>query len=312
MKKNILVTGGAGYIGSILVPELLNEGHNVTVIDNFMFDQSSLNQCCSYSNFHIINGDVRHESFITPYYKSADIIIPLAGYVGAPICNKDLIGAQTVNHDAVMFMLKTVDDDQMILMPTTNSAYGSGQDHNLCDEDSQLKPISKYAEDKVAVEKELIKRRNSISFRLATVFGMSPKMRIDLLVNDFVYRAVKDGFIVLYESHFKRNYIHVKDVSSVFFHAINNFEKMKGKIYNVGLSDANISKLDLCKRIKQQVSNFVIMEAPMAADPDQRNYIVSNKKIESTGWKPKMSLDDGITELIKGYQMLVNTKYGNV
>lgn len=312
MKKNILITGGAGYIGSILVPELLNAGHKVTVVDNFMFDQSSLNHCCSNPNFHIINGDIRHEKFITPYYKSAEIIIPLAGYVGAPLCNKDLTGAQSVNHDALILMLNFLNEDQKVIMPTTNSAYGSGQDNNLCDEESPLNPISKYASDKVAVEQKLMARKNSISFRLATVFGMSPKMRIDLLVNDFVYRAIKDGFIVLYESHFKRNYIHVRDVSSVFVHAIDNFENMRGQIFNVGLSDANISKLELCKRIKLQIKNFIIMEAPMAADPDQRNYVVSNKKIESTGWKPKISLDDGIFELKKGYTMLSNSKYGNV
>lgn len=312
MKKNILITGGAGYIGSILVPELLSAGHKVTVIDNFMFDQSSLNHCCSNPNFHIINGDIRHEKFIIPYYNSAEIIIPLAGYVGAPLCNKDLTGAQSVNHDAIILMLNSLNEDQIVLMPTTNSAYGSGQDNNLCDEESPLNPISKYASDKVAVEQKLMERKNSISFRLATVFGMSPKMRIDLLVNDFVYRAIKDGFIVLYEGHFKRNYIHVRDVSSVFVHAIENFESMRGQIFNVGLSDANISKFELCERIKLQIKNFIIMEAPMAADPDQRNYIVSNKKIESTGWKPKVSLDDGIFELMKGYTMLSNSKYGNV
>tara|TARA_Y100000816_G_C26040238_1_gene544790 strand:- start:237 stop:1175 length:939 start_codon:yes stop_codon:yes gene_type:complete len=312
MQKNILVTGGAGYIGSILVPELLEIGHKVTVIDNFMFGQSSLNQCCSHPNFKVVNCDIRHKQLITTFYESAEIVIPLAGYVGAPLCNKDMIGAQTVNHDAILFMLETLREDQIVLMPTTNSAYGSGNKDNFCDEESPLNPISKYALDKVAVEKKLMKRKNSISFRLATVFGMSPKMRIDLLVNDFVYRAIKDGFIVLYESHFKRNYIHVQDVASVFIHAINNFEKMKGEIFNVGLSDANLSKLELCERIRSHIHNFIIMESSMATDPDQRNYIVSNKKIESIGWKPKKTLDNGIFELMKGYKMLVNSKYGNI
>ena len=312
MQKNILVTGGAGYIGSILVPELLEIGHKVTVIDNFMFGQSSLNQCCSHPNFKVVNCDIRHKQLITTFYESAEIVIPLAGYVGAPLCNKDMTGAQTVNHDAILFMLETLREDQIVLMPTTNSAYGSGNKDNFCDEESPLNPISKYALDKVAVEKKLMKRKNSISFRLATVFGMSPKMRIDLLVNDFVYRAIKDGFIVLYESHFKRNYIHVQDVASVFIHAINNFEKMKGEIFNVGLSDANLSKLELCERIRSHIHNFIIMESSMATDPDQRNYIVSNKKIESIGWKPKKTLDNGIFELMKGYKMLVNSKYGNI
>jgi len=312
VKKKILVTGGAGYIGSVLVPELLKIGHQVTVIDNFMFDQASLNHCCLYSNFKIINGDIRHEKFIEKYYKAAEIIIPLAAYVGAPICDKDIIGAHTVNHDAIIFMLSVLNEKQIVLMPTTNSAYGSGNDKNLCDETSPLKPISKYAQDKVIIEKKLMERERSISFRFATVFGMSPKMRIDLLVNDFVYRAVKDSFIVLYESHFKRNFIHIIDVASVFIYAINNFEEMKGEIYNVGLNDANLSKLELCHKIKSHLNNFVIMEAPTASDPDQRNYIVSNSKIESKGWSAKVSLDDGILELIKGYQMLSNNKYGNV
>lgn len=312
MKYKILVTGGAGYIGSILVPELLRLGHEVSVVDNFMFGQTSLNHCCGYSNFNVVNGDIRHTSFIRPYYEAAEIIIPLAAYVGAPLCNKDQIGAQTVNHDAIMSMLGMLRDDQKVLMPTTNSAYGSGDKDNFCDENSPLNPISKYAIDKVAIEKELMRRRNSISFRLATVFGMAPKMRIDLLVNDFVYRAVYDRFIVLFEGHFKRNYIHVIDVVRAFIHGIENFQSMRGEIYNAGLSEANVSKSELCDRIKIHVPKFVVMEAPLAVDPDQRNYVVSNEKLESTGWKPLVSLDAGIVELVKGYTMIKNTKYTNV
>lgn len=312
MKNKILVTGGAGYIGSILVPELLKLGHEVTVIDNFMFGQASLNQCCSYSNFNVVNGDVRHLDFMRPYYQDAEIIIPLAAYVGAPLCNKDKTGAQTVNHDSIISMLELLRDEQKVLMPTTNSAYGSGGKDNFCDENSSLNPISKYAIDKVAIEKELMKRKNSISFRLATVFGMAPKMRIDLLVNDFVYRAVYDRFIVLFEGHFKRNYIHITDVVRAFIHGMENFDSMKGEIFNVGLSEANVSKAELCERIKKHIPEFVVMEAPLAVDPDQRNYVVSNAKLEATGWKPQTGLDAGIAELIKGYKMLKNTRYGNV
>lgn len=306
------MSGGACYIGSILVPELLRVGHEVTVVDNFMFGQASLNHCCSYSNFNVVNGDIRHTQFIRPYYEAAEIIIPLAAYVGAPLCNKDQTGAQTVNHDAINSMLRMLRDDQRVLMPTTNSAYGSGDKDNFCDEDSSLNPISKYAIDKVAIEKELMKRQNSISFRLATVFGMAPKIRIDLLVNDFVYRAVYDRFIVLFEGHFKRNYIHVTDVVRAFIHGIDNFELMRGQIYNVGLSEANVSKAGLCLWIKRHIPEFVVMEASLAVDPDQRNYVVSNVKLESTGWKPQIGLDAGSRELIKGYTMIKNTRYGNV
>jgi nucleoside-diphosphate-sugar epimerase len=295
----------------MLVPELLRLGHTVTVIDNFMFRQASLNHCCGHSNFNIVNGDIRHKEFIRPYYQAAEIIIPLAAYVGAPLCNKDQTGAQTVNHDALISMLEMLRDEQKVLMPTTNSAYGSGGDNNFCDENSPLNPISKYAIDKVAVEKELMKRNNSISFRLATVFGMAPKMRLDLLVNDFVYRAVNDRFIVLFEGHFKRNYIHVTDVVRAFIHGIENFDSMHGEIFNVGLSEANVSKAELCARIKNHIPDFEIMEAPLAVDPDQRNYIVSNAKIESTGWTPQVGLDAGIRELIKGYKMIKNNIYSN-
>lgn len=312
MSYNILVTGGAGYLGSTMVPDLLNAGHNVTVIDNFMFKQTSLHHVCNNPNFNVVKGDVRVESTIAPLLKKADIIIPLAALVGAPLCNFDPVGASTINHDAIDTMLKLLSKEQIVIMPTTNSAYGTGDKDNFCTEESPLNPISSYAIEKVKVEKQLMERTNAISFRLATVFGMSPRMRIDLLVNDFTYRAVHDRFVVLFESSFKRNYIHVRDVSRAFQHAIANFDSMKGEIYNVGLSDANISKRQLCERIQKQIPDFVFIDAPVGKDIDQRNYIVSNEKLEATSFKTSVSLDAGISELIKGYTMTKNTLYSNV
>ncbi len=312
MTYNILVTGGAGYIGSIMVPDLLEDGHKVTVLDNFMFKQTSLNHCAYHHNFSIVKGDIRSKATIASLMKDADVIIPLAALVGAPLCSLDPVGATTTNHDAIKLMLKLLSKQQIVLMPTTNSAYGTGDENNFCTEDSPLRPISQYAIEKVAIEKELMQHENAISFRLATVFGMSPRMRIDLLVNDFTYRAVYDRFVVLFESQFKRNYVHVRDVSRVFRHALSNHNKMKGQVYNVGLSDANVSKKDLCERIHMQLPDFVFIDAPVGKDPDQRNYIVSNAKIEATGFKPEFSLDRGISELIKGYKMIRNSSYGNV
>lgn len=312
MSNKILVTGGAGYLGSTLVPELLKTGNQVTVMDNFIYHQNSLAHVCHDTNLKVINGDIRIKEVMAPAMKEADIIIPLAAFVGAPLCNKDPVGATTINRDAILMMLELASDDQAILMPTTNSAYGSGSDNNFCNEESELRPITQYAKEKVEIEKVLMKRKNSISFRLATVFGMSPRMRIDLLVNDFAYRAVHDHFIVLFESHFKRNYIHVRDVTRAFLHGIANFDSMKGNIFNVGLSEANLSKKELCEAIKKHVQDFVFIEAAVGKDPDQRNYIVSNEKIEATGFKPVHSLDAGIQELVKGYSMIKNTKYGNV
>ena len=309
---NILVTGGAGYIGSTMVSYLLEAGHKVMVIDNFMFAEPSLNQYCYHPNFSVFNGDVRSDDDMKPLIAKADVIIPLAALVGAPLCNRDPIAAQTTNKDAVMRMLELTSKDQLVLMPTTNSAYGTGDDNNFCTEESPLYPISSYAIEKVKVEKALMERENSISFRLATVFGMSPRMRIDLLVNDFTYRAVNDKAVVLFESHFKRNYIHVRDVCKVFMHGIGKADSMKGEIYNVGLSSANISKWELCETIAKQVEGFVFVEHELAKDPDQRNYIVSNKKIEDTGWVPEFTLDRGIRELVDGYKMIKNRRYGNI
>jgi nucleoside-diphosphate-sugar epimerase len=312
MGYQVLVTGGAGYLGSTLVPELLAAGHKVTVLDNFMYNQNSLAHVCHHPAFDVVRGDVRIEDAVLPLLKKADIVIPLAAYVGAPLCDRDPVGATTTNHDAVVAMLKRVSKHQRILMPTTNSAYGTGDANHHCTEESPLRPISRYAIEKVKVEKVLMQHPAATSFRLATVFGMSPRMRIDLLVNDFTYRAVHDRFVVLFEAHFKRNYLHVRDVARAFLHAIDNFEKTNGQIFNVGLSEANVSKQELCQAIQKQVPAFTFIEAPIAKDPDQRNYVVSNAKIEATGYKPQVSLDAGIRELVKGYTMLRNTVYGNV
>lgn len=310
--NKILVTGGAGYIGSILTEQLLIEGFDVTILDNFMYSDSSLNHLHHYDNLKIVKGDVRDKNKILSCLKLADIIIPLAAYVGAPLCEFDPVGAKTINKDAIDLILDNVSKNQLILMPTTNSAYGSGDENNYCDENSPLNPISNYAIEKVEVEKKLLTHENSISFRLATVFGMSPRMRVDLLVNDFVLRACYDKYLVLFEGHFKRNYIHVRDVSKVFLHGIENFEKMKQNIYNVGLSDANLSKIELCNLIKSHINNFVFFEEKLSKDKDQRNYIVSNKKIEKTGFKPGFSIDDGIKELIKGYTSIKVKNNSNI
>ena len=308
----ILVTGGAGYLGSTLVPELLAANHEVTIADNFMYGQTSLNHICNHSNLTILNQDVRRKDVMTNLMKNADAIIPLAAFVGAPLCSKDPLGAMSINHDAMMMMLSIKSSDQWILMPTTNSAYGSGDENNFCTEESPLNPISEYAIEKVRVEESLMNHANVISYRLATVFGMSPRMRLDLLVNDFTYRAVTDGFIVLFESHFKRNYIHVRDVAGAFLHGLENFARMKDQIYNVGLSSANLSKKELCERIKRQVRSCAIIEENIQKDVDQRNYIVSNEKLEQTGWKPQYSIDNGIRELIKGFSYLRKVGHSNV
>ena len=311
-RKHILVTGGAGYIGSLLVPDLLNKGFKVTVLDSFMYKQNSLAQVCHCENFDVVRGDIRSKSTINPLIKRADIIIPLAALVGAPLCKQSSVAATSVNCDAMLMMFSLLSSDQLILMPTTNSAYGKGDKDNFCTEESPLNPVSQYAEEKVKVEQALMQHGKAISFRLATVFGMSPRMRIDLLVNDFVYRAIYDRFVVLFESHFKRNYIHVRDVVKAFLHGIDNFDKMEGEIYNVGLSDANLSKKELCDRIKQYIYEFIYLEAAVGKDPDQRDYIVSNAKLEATGFRNQFSLDEGIQELKKGFSMIKNAIYGNV
>jgi nucleoside-diphosphate-sugar epimerase len=312
MATKILVTGGAGYIGAVLVPILLDAGYEVTIVDNFMYQENSLASCCAHPRFQAVRSDVRLMDIMVPLLAKADIVIPLAALVGAPICDRDPITATAVNRDAVIDLLRHAGRDQAYLVPITNSGYGIGEPGNLCTEESPLQPVSRYGRDKVELERMIMDRGNAISFRLATVFGMSPRMRIDLLVNDFTYRAVTDRCIVLFESQMKRNFIHVRDVARVFLHGLVGFDRLRDQIYNVGLSDANLSKLELCQLIQQRVPSLTILEAPTGSDPDKRDYTVSNAKIEATGYKPTYSLDDGICELIKGYTMIRNTRYGNI
>jgi len=308
----ILITGGAGYIGSILAPELLKREYEIIVVDNFMYNQTPLLDCCNNPKLKIIRGDARDKGLISRLIQNVDAIFPLACLTGAPLCSKDPIGAKTTNFDAVKTILELRNKDQIIIFPTTNSGYGIGQKGIYCTEDTPLNPISLYGQLKVDIEKLLLEAGNCITLRLATVMGISPRMRLDLLVNDFVYRAVNDRFLVLFEPHFKRNYIHIRDVAKAFIHCVDNFDKMKDEPYNVGLSDANISKWELCHEIKKQLPDFYFVEATIGEDPDKRNYIVSNKKIEKTGWKPDYSLQDTIKELIKGYQIIKRNQFANV
>ena len=308
----ILVTGAAGYVGSVLVPALLRRGCEVIAIDNFMYNQTSLLDCCYDEKLTIIRGDARDKGLISRYLKNVDAIFPLACITGAPACDRDPATAKITNFDAVRMLLELRSEEQVIIFPTTNSGYGIGQEGICCTEEAPLNPISLYGRLKVEIEKMLLDAGNCITLRLATAFGISPRMRLDLLVNDFTYRAVNDRFVILFEAHFKRNYIHIRDVAKAFIHCLENFDRMKDEPYNVGLSDASLSKWELCEEIKKQVPDFYFIEAKVGEDPDKRNYIVSNAKIEAAGFKPDVSLQMGIAELIKGYQIIRKIQFGNV
>ena len=307
----ILITGGAGYLGSVLTPHLLSLGHQVTVLDNLMYSQAPLLDSCSNPGFDFVYGDARDERVLHSLVAKVDCIIPLAALVGAPVCQKDAVGAKTVNRDAIVLLSRLRSSAQRVLFPTTNSGYGIGQEGIACTEETPLRPISLYGTTKVEAERVLLDTGNVVTFRLATVFGAAPRMRLDLLVNDFVYRAVNDRSVMLFEAHFKRNYIHIRDVARVFSHGIDKYDLMKGLPYNVGLSDANLSKLELCERIRKHIPEFVFSESEIGEDPDKRNYVVSNSRIEGTGWRPAHSLDDGIRELIKAYRIVRQRQFGN-
>jgi nucleoside-diphosphate-sugar epimerase len=302
----ILITGGAGYLGSVITQKLLENGYEVIVLDKLIFNQLSLLPHTSNSNFKFVYGDVRDIDLLKKLVNECDIIIPLAAIVGFPACDADPKLAYKINFEQIKNIVDWIKGtDKRILYPNTNSGYGVGEDGVYCDETSPLNPISVYGKTKVDAEKYILENTDGICFRLATVFGVSPRMRVDLLVNDFTYKAITDKYIVVFERNFKRNFIHIKDVASAFIFMIENYDKYRGEVFNVGLSDANLSKKELLEKIQSYVKDFAVVYDDYYEDPDKRNYIVSNVKLEGTGWVPEWSLDMGIVELIHAYKMIV-------
>ena len=300
----VLITGGAGYLGSVIVGKLLNAGDEVVVLDKLLFNQTSLLQYTSNPNFKFIYGDVRNESLLEKLCKEADAIIPLAAIVGFPACAADPQLAKEINFKQIVNIVR-FSKGKKILYPNTNSGYGIAEGQTECTEESPLTPISVYGQTKCDAENFLRTSTDAITFRLATVFGVSPRMRTDLLVNDFTYKAITDKYIVVFERNFKRNFIHVEDVASAFLFMLYGYEFYKGEVFNVGLSSANLSKQELLEKIQSHVKDFAVSYNDYYEDPDKRDYIVSNAKIEDTGWVPEWDLDRGIKQLIQGYQMIV-------
>ena len=312
MNLHVLVTGGAGYLGSVLCERLLAAGYRVTTVDDMMYQQRSLLHLCANPQFDFVLGDVRDEKLLRGLVKEADVLIPLAAVVGAPACDRDPLLARSVNLEAVRLLKSLRSAQQPIIYPTTNSGYGTQSGDLFCTEDTPLEPISLYGQTKSQAETELLEAPNVITLRLATVFGMSPRMRLDLLVNHFVYAAITDGYIVVFEKDFKRNYIHIRDVADCFVHCIENFKQMAGRPYNAGLDAANLSKEELALKIKDYVPNFYVHFAQVGSDPDKRNYVVSNQRLREAGFEARRSLDDGIRELLKGYRMTGRARFKNV
>jgi nucleoside-diphosphate-sugar epimerase len=310
--KNVLITGGAGYLGSILAEQLLAKDYHVTIIDNLMYGEQNLGHLCANKNFNFVYGDCRNESLIGDLIKKADVIIPLAAIVGAPCCDRDPLMAKSVNRDAILMINRLRSPSQLVIYPTTNSGYGTQSGDVYCTEETPLEPISLYGTTKVEAEAALLDSQNAITLRLATVFGMSPRMRLDLLVNHFTYAAVTDRYLVIFEKDFKRNYVHIRDVADCFMHCMENSGKMVGRPYNVGLDSANLSKEELALTIKKYVPNFYIHYAEVGSDPDKRNYIVSNQRLREAGFEAKRSLEDGIQELMKGYRLFGRSPKMNV
>ncbi len=310
--QRILITGGAGYLGSVLCERLLATGYGVTAVDRLLYGQQSLLHLCANPNFDFIAADVRDEATMRSCVSQADVIIPLAAIVGAPACDRDPWLARSVNVGAIQLINKLRSPSQLVVIPITNSGYGTKSGEVYCTEETPLEPISLYGVTKVQAEKEILSRPRSISLRLATVFGASPRMRLDLLVNQFVYAAVTDGYVVIFEKDFKRNYIHIRDVADCFLHAIRHADQMTGQAFNAGLESANLSKEELALKIKEYVSSFYIHFADIGTDPDRRNYIVSNRRLLQAGFEAKRTLDEGIRELLKAYRLLGRHPLKNV
>lgn len=312
MKLRILITGGAGYLGSILCEHLLYAGCSVTVIDKLIYGQAGLFHLCHHPGFHFVPGDVRDEEVMGRLVKNADVLLPLAAIVGAPACDRDPLLAQSVNLDAVRMLKRLRTPNQLIIFPTTNSGYGTKSNETFCTEDTPLEPISLYGQTKVKAEAELLEAANTITLRLATLFGMSPRMRLDLLVNHFTYAAATDGYLVIFQKDFKRNYVHIRDVADCFVHCIKHASEMMGKPYNVGLDSANLSKAELAMKVKEYVPHFYVHFSEVGSDPDKRNYVVSSERLRKAGFEARRSLDQGIQELLKGYRMLGRPSFKNV
>ena len=305
----VLITGGAGYLGSNLTRHLLEAGYTVTVLDNLMYDQVTLLHLFSNPKFEFELGDVRDKKLLQDLVGLNDVIIPLAAIVGMPACKANPELTIAVNYQQVADIIEVLRDDQKLILPNTNSQYGSSD--SIITEESPFNPLSLYAKTKCDAENTMLAKGNGVSLRLATVFGVSPRMRLDLLVNDFVYKSVVDGYLVLFEAHFKRNYIHVQDIARTFQFIIENYEKCKGHAFNVGLSTANLSKLELAETIKKYIPSLVIKQDDFKEDFDKRNYIVSNEKLEALGWKPIYDLDYGIKQLMSAYKIVINKNNQN-
>lgn len=311
MTRRVLITGGAGYLGCILCEHLLAARYRVTVVDNLRYGAAALFHLCSDPQFDFVHGDARDEDLMRRLIKQADVLVPLAAVVGATACDRDPWLAQSVNLEAVRLLNRLRDPSQLVVYPNTNSGYGTQSGELYCTEDTPLEPISLYGRTKVQAEAELLGSPNTIALRLATVFGMSPRMRLDLLVNHFVYAALTEGYLVVFEKDFKRNFIHIRDVADAFIYGIEHPDRMISRPYNVGLDAANLSKAELALKVKEYVPNFYIHFSEVGSDPDKRNYLVSNQRLREAGFEARRSIDDGIVELLKGYSMLGRAPFKN-